>query len=429
MKRFMLLALLVAAMAFMAACGETPAGGGGGTAEAPVVIQVATSGSHQEMQLRYDTGALFMEENEDVVIEWIDIGGDRIQVTMTLIAGGEAPDILYINEQVIAFATLGSLLPLNDLIDNDPNFDHTTFYQGLMDANTWQGNIYAFPQEVSPFVMYFNIDMFEERGVPLPHDNWTRDEFYAAALALTNPDEMIFGYQHFSGWADQHLGWFLRAGVTNSFRNNYTEIAFDGPETLDALRFIHRMTAIDKVSPDPAEAQAMGLGFGPMFRNQMVAMTSAGLWMLPQYLAEPLDFNWDVVRMPMDRNQYTKAGVLNWAIYNNSSNVDEAWRFLTYLVGPVGMRIVAESHMALPANTDEEANRIIRESGFPPNIQAFIDSAPLVNLNTTMSPHRLELMNELNAQMDLLMLDQQTPEETQEAIVQRLNAILAHAVN
>ena len=426
MKMVKILALvlfLVVAAAMLIACNGDTQGGGDG----PVTIRVATSGSHQEMQLRYDTAVLFMEEQDDIEIEWIDIGDDRVQVTMTLIAGGDAPDILYINEQVIAFAVLDQLLPLNDLIDNDPNFDLSTFYDGLIAANSWQGNVYALPQEVSPFVIYFNRDMFEANGVPLPTDNWTRDEFYAAALALTNPDEMVYGYMHNAGWADQQWGWFLRAGMTNAFRNDFTEINFDTPEALEVLEFIHRMVVVDGVSPDPAEAQALGMGNAALFQNEMVAMFSAGLWMLPQFIAEPLDFEWDVVRMPMSANQYTKAGVLNWAIYTNSPHIDEAWEFLTYLVGPVGMRIVAESHMALPANTDVEANRIIAESGFPPNVQAFIDSAPLVNLNTTLSPQRLEINNELNAQMDLLMLDQQTPEETQRALVENINAILAMA--
>jgi multiple sugar transport system substrate-binding protein len=367
-----------------------------------------------------------MAERDDIIIEWVDLGsvGEEIQATMALVRANEAPDIFYINERVFAYAELGILRPLNDLISRD-NFGTSGFYEGLMAANTREGEVYAFPQEVSPFVMYYNKDMFEKYGVPLPHDDWTQDEFYAAAKALTRPGDGIHGYQHWSGWADQQLGWFLRAGVVDVFRDDYSTVNFDGPESLEALRFIRDMVVVDKVSPSPAEAQAMGFGWYALFSNQQVAMNSAGLWMLPMYFDEPLEFNWDVVRMPKNKNQYTKAGVLNWGISSSSQHVDEAWEFIKYLVGPVGMKIVAESHMALPGSTDAAANKIIEDSAFPSNVKAFIDSAPYVNLSQSMSPKEIELMSVFNNELELMMMGEQSPEETQIAIVNKLNAILA----
>ena len=38
--------------------------------------------------------------------------------------------------------------------------------------------------------MYYNKDMFEAAGLDLPTDDWTMDDFYAAAKALTNPMKM-----------------------------------------------------------------------------------------------------------------------------------------------------------------------------------------------------------------------------------------------
>ncbi len=388
-----------------------------------VTVKMATSGSTQEMDIRTNTGNLFTEENPNIKIEWIDLGADRVQKTLTLISSGEAPDIHYMNEQVYAFAVKGVLLPLDSLVERD-GFDRNNFYDSLLKVNTYDGALYAFPQEVSPFVMYYNKDLFEAAGVPLPTDNWTQEDFYNAAKKLTNPAEKVYGYQHYSGWADQDLGWMVRAGAS-IYNSDLTKVAFDSPEALEGLKFIEQIVRIDKISPDAAEAQAMGKNFDALFRNQKVAMNSAGLWMLPQYRADPLPFNWDVVKMPKNKNQLTKAGVLNWGIDNKSKNVDAAWEVLKYFVGPVGMKLVAESNMALPGNKDAVANKIVADSGFPANVKAFIDSAADVTLEDAMSPFKVELMTAMCAEIDLMNLGQQSAEDTQKNIVEKLNAIMA----
>ncbi len=391
----------------------------------PVTIQMATSGSAQEMAIREETANKYMEENENVKIEWIDLGNERFQKLLTLISSGEAPDILYINEFVFAFAEKGVLEPLDEYIENDEEFDLSQFYEGLIEPLKWEDKLYGLPQEVSPFVIYYNKDMFDEAGIPYPTDDWTKEEFLEIAKKLTNPEEKIYGYRHpGSDWFDQYLGWMSREGVS-FYSEDLKSLALDTPQTLDALQFLNDMVHVEKVSPDPASIQAMGKGFDALFRNQKVAMDSAGLWMLPTYEAEPLDFEWDVVRMPKGSdNQNTKAGVLNWSISKDSENKDAAWDIVKYFVGPVGMKDVAEGSMALPASRDEEANNIIIESKFPENVNAFIESAEDLDLSDQMSSKRNEIFTAIGNEIDAMLLGEQTPEETQEKIVELGNKIM-----
>lgn len=71
------------------------------------VIRVANSGSEQEKQVRYDTAELFMKAHPNIKIEWVDLGSERYQKTLTLISGGNAPDILYMNEWTVPLAERG----------------------------------------------------------------------------------------------------------------------------------------------------------------------------------------------------------------------------------------------------------------------------------------------------------------------------------
>ena len=266
--------------------------------------------------------------------------------------------------------------------------------------------------------------MFKAAGVELPTDDWTIDDFYAAAKALTDPEKKVYGYRHPGAWADQVLGWFSRAGVEYDISG--TEVkGLDTPEALEALQFLYDLVVVDQLSPNPAALTAMGKGADAMFRNQTVAMESAGLWQLPTYKADPLPFEWDVVRMPMDKNQKTKAGILNWGISSTSKNPDAAWDLLKFLVGPEGMRIVAESNMALPGSTDEAANQIVLDSKFPENVQAFVDSVPDVDMTDQLSIYRTEVNTKLQEVVDKMLIGESTPEETQQALITEINAILA----
>lgn len=392
--------------------------------EEPVTIEVAVSGSAQELEIHQQKFDLYMEEHPNVTIKPVDIGTERFQKLMTLIGSGTAPDIIYINEWCYSLAYRDVLLPLDSYIEADEDFDLSYYPESLLVPLRYEDQLYALPQEVSPYVIYYNKDMFEAAGVDLPTDDWTMDDFYAAAKALTKPEENIYGYRHPGAWADQILNWFSLSGV--EFDTSGTEVkGLDTPEALKALEFLYNMVVVDKISPNPAALTAMGQGADVMLRNEMVAMEASGLWMLPQYKADPLSFNWDVVRMPKGETQKVKAGILNWGISADSDSPDATWDLLKFLAGPESMTIVAESNMALPASTDENANQIVLDTHFPENVKAFVDSVEDVDMMDQLSIYRTEVNTKLQEITDKLLIGESTPEETQQTLIEEINAILA----
>lgn len=394
------------------------------TDDEKVTLEVAVSGSAQEIAIHQQKFDLYMKEHPNVTIKPVDIGSERFQKLMTLIGADNAPDIIYLNEWTYVMANKGVLLGLNDLIEQE-QFDTSVYPESLLTPLRYEGELYALPQEVSPFVIYYNKEMFEAANVPLPTDDWTIDEFYAAAEALTDPAEKVYGYRHPGAWADQVLGWLSRAGVDFDISGKEVK-GLDTPEALNALTFLYDLVVKDELSPNPAALTAMGKGADAMFRNQKVAMESAGLWMLPTYKENPLPFEWDVVRMPMDKNQNTKAGILNWGISKSTKNPEAAWDLLKFLCGPEGNRIVAESNMALPGSTDKEALQIVLDSKFPSNVKAFVDSVPDCDLKDQLSIYRTEVNTKVQQLVDEMLIGKSTPEETQEKLIKEINAILAN---
>ena len=171
------------------------------TDDEKVTLEVAVSGSAQEIAIHQQKFDLYMKEHPNVTIKPVDIGSERFQKLMTLIGADNAPDIIYLNEWTYVMANKGVLLGLNDLIEQE-QFDTSVYPESLLTPLRYEGELYALPQEVSPFVIYYNKEMFEAANVPLPTDDWTIDEFYAAAEALTDPAEKVYGYRHPGAWAE-----------------------------------------------------------------------------------------------------------------------------------------------------------------------------------------------------------------------------------
>ncbi|MBQ8088799.1 MAG: sugar ABC transporter substrate-binding protein [Clostridia bacterium] len=387
------------------------------SADGETTITIAVSGSASEIALRKETGDLFCELNPQYSVEWIDLGDDRVTKTMTLISSGAAPDILYINENIVTYASRGVLEPLGEYVAREGEGYLDYFYPSLLALDTWQDELYALPQEVSPYLIYYNKDLFEKYGVELPTDDWTFEQWYEACKSISSAGaaDGVYG-QNVMGWADQALMVLSRMGV-EVYNEDATQIWTAQPENydkaLEAFTFFANAYLEDKICPTPSEITAMGKAFDQAFRNQLLAMDAAGLWNLPTYLDEPLNFNWDVVMSPLstDGTRTNRAGILNWGIYSGSNNKDAAWELLKFLTGHEGQMIVAKYNMALPSAYDEEANQLIVDSHFPENVEAFIKANEFIEQGDSFSVAEDEINTALMAELNSMVLGLESPEE------------------
>ena len=403
-------------------------------AQAQTTVTIAVSGSASELALRYEAADLYMAQNPDVKIEWIDLGDDRVTKTMTLISAGAAPDILYINENVVTYASKGVLEPLNAFVEKEGPEYLNGFYKSLIDLMTWRGNIYAMPQEVSPYVVYYNQTLLEKYNIALPTDDWTYDEWYAAiaAVAKAGASDKVYG-QNLLSWADHYLMHLSRMGI-EIYDEGSESLWIAKPEnreaTLKAFQFLADAYMVDHVCPTPSEITAMGEGFSQAFRNQKIAFQTAGMWDIPTYLDEPLPFEWDIVMSPysQDGTRTTRAGILNWGIYSGSKNKEAAWDVVKFLIGHEGQMIIAKYNMALPSALDEEANQVILDSKFPANVAAFEKSVEFVKQGDSFSLAEEEINNALTAELQTMVLGLQSPEDALENFLSIAVDVLADAV-
>ena len=197
-KRWTVLsALLVVAMLLLAACapvapqGAAPAAGGEqAAASGPTTITWAFWGSPEEAASHKIVADAFMKEHPEIQIEiWNQPWDDYFTKIQALWASGDAkviPDVAFL-WPTPTYAAQGVLENLDPFIEKS-GYNLDDYWPGLLESAKYEGSVYGFPRDIEVNVLYYNKDLFDKAGVDYPTDNWTWDDFLAAAEKLTVKD-------------------------------------------------------------------------------------------------------------------------------------------------------------------------------------------------------------------------------------------------
>ena len=135
-----------------------------------------------------DIKKAYEDSHPGVTIEMVDLGStDYMTVLATELSGsGTDFDVVTIKD-VPGYATLvqkNSILPLDDYIKAD-GVDLSK-YAGATDQVVVDGKLYELPFRNDFWVIYYNKDLFDEKGVPYPTNDMTFDEYDALAREVTD---------------------------------------------------------------------------------------------------------------------------------------------------------------------------------------------------------------------------------------------------
>jgi len=95
------------------------------------------------------------------------------------------------------------LLPLDPLLNADPTYDLDDVVGDVMRDMQRDGNTYAIPTSIRPYVLRFEIDAFARAGLPQPDGTWTINEFVDALHQLQAVSEgapLIFYLNYSTTW-------------------------------------------------------------------------------------------------------------------------------------------------------------------------------------------------------------------------------------
>jgi alpha-glucoside transport system substrate-binding protein len=225
-RRFILLALLLGVLAFLAAgCGgddNEAAGTGGGTTEEGggnvsgniSVLAVWTGGEGEAFKAVLDG---FKEKNPDVKVSYKS-AKEPATVLSTSVEGGNPPDIAALPQPgfMVDFAQRGALKPIEFAADKIKE----GFSQSWIDLGTVDGKLYGlFFKGANKSTVWYNVKAFEDAGVEAPKD-W--DAFLKAGDTLKASGVTPYSIGGADGWT-----------LTDLFENIYLRTA--GGEKYDQL--------------------------------------------------------------------------------------------------------------------------------------------------------------------------------------------------
>lgn len=393
------------------------------TAAEPVNLQLTIWGSDLDAQVYQQRLDLFAAKNPDIKVELIYIPSDYSQKLQTMIAGGTAPDIMQVAEEVHAYSGKGQVISLNDFIAMD-NVDLQARYGetgGLTPAYSMDGNLYAMPDRGGALILYYNKDMFDQAGLSYPTKDWTWAEFLDAAQKLTVRDGDTVTQYGFAagGWWPWWMSFIYMNGGAVLDANGQPVV--NSPEAVEAIQFYNDLVYKHKVAPSPEDYANLGTNSpDPLFAQGKVAMSTTGFWGIGGLKDAP--FNWDIAPLFKNKENATVVFGSGFAISEDSQNPEAAWKVIEFLTSEEGQAPIVESKEDAPANIAVLNSDAFLEQSWstnPINMAALGESADAA-FALPLSPKWNEMMTIFDTNLGEVFANRAEVQPTMDTIQQEL---------
>lgn len=379
-----------------------------------------------------DLKEAYESSHQGVTIEMVDLGSsDYMTVLATELSGdGSDFDVVTIKD-VPGYATLvqkNSILPLDDYISAD-GVDLSK-YAGATDQVVVDGKLYELPFRNDFWVLFYNKDLFDAKGVPYPTNDMTFEEYDALARQMT---DTTFGSQvygaHYHTWRSAVQLFGVLDGQHTILDGEYS---FFEPYYEMVLN-----QEADGVCRKYADLKTEGLHYSAAFSGGDVAMLNMGSWFIATMITNlqtgeydsSLCGNWGIVKYP--HAEGVEAGstlgtITGLAVTSATDTPDAAWEFVKWVSGEEGAAVMASSGNFPAIMTDEAMGLITGLEGFPAD-EASKEALNVSNLylEVPYAPNVSEINSVLDSYHGSIMAGEMSIQEGIEAMNTEVSKILA----
>lgn len=343
MKRIATLFLALVMALSLVACGGSSNSGGSSSGGSSNQLTINIWDSNQQKGLQQIADEWSKTSGVSAKIEVVD--WDNYWTLLEAGAsGGEMPDVFWTHSNTVQlYMDNDVLLKLNDYIANDSAIDLSNYYEGIVNLYTRSdGNVYALPKDHDTIALLYNKALFDQYGVAYPTSDWTWDDMYEAAKAITegsNGD--VYGMA--MNTSNNQDGWYnlvydYGAQIINDAHNGTTIGSAEGKAGMEMVRKLLTVGA-----PQSVVAET---GTDSLFMSAKTAMITQGSWMINAfYTAEHHDdYAWALLPYA-DVNgngkcdsgeRYSAYNGLGWAASAATKNPDAAYSLISYFCSKEG---------------------------------------------------------------------------------------------
>jgi len=265
------------------------------------------------------------------------------------LVSGTASLVTALNGTLIpTYAARGAHRPLDELIAADPDFDLDDFYDTSRRISTFNGKTYAIGFDVAPTVMYYNKDLLNKQGIPLPSKtepmSWAT--FRGLAKQLTVPGRQ-YGFTCAPA-IDDLVSWIYCAGG-NVMNADATRSTLGDPEAMEAVQYVIDLFVKDQVTPPIKNLVTESSSSN--FLQGNVAFMQNGPWQVVN--VRKAKFDWDIIPFPAGAHGSTpRVSGSSFAIpsgVREGEQLDLAWKLLKTLTSTGALDIYARAGRNNPA--------------------------------------------------------------------------------
>lgn len=337
-------------------------------------------GTQAEYQAYQALVEAFQADNPDyqVEIRFVPDDADYRRRLAADFSAGTQPDVMLLNYRRIApFADEGALLPVGPFLNKSTAVKEADFYQPAMDAFRHQGNLWCIPQNASSLAVYYNKALFDAASLAYPADDWTWDDFLAAAKALTIDQDGDGVTDQYGVGIDPVLYrlapfvWQAGGELVDNL-DKPTRLMLDSPAARQAFQWFVDLQVKDKVAPDAAaeaardsESRFLDGTLGMYFNSRRPVPT----------LRTIETFDWDVASVPRGMQPATVLHSDGYCLAAKSKDQEAAWKFTEYANSPKGQEIVARTGRTVPSlRTVAESSAFLDPTQKPANSRVWLDA-------------------------------------------------------
>jgi multiple sugar transport system substrate-binding protein len=309
--------------------------------------------------------AAFEEDFPHISVDVEVIPAEYWTVVKTRIAGGDPPDIMWLNVPNYPDLALNdALLPITDLVERD-GVDLSPFPEPLIDSYILDGELYGISKDYDTIGMFYRTDLFDAAGLDYPDESWTWDDLRDAAAALTSGD--VWGFAGGLSMQEFELN-LIRQNGGEMLSADGTHSLLGEPEACEALQFLYSFhtdgTAPDQVTQDASHHWGL-------FSSGRIAMMYDGSWAARSYADSEFDI--DVAPLPSGKERVNTIHGLAWGILSGTDHPEAAWEFLKFLATEEAHLIQAETGSVIPSYTGTEKVWVDSFADDGMNVQVLID--------------------------------------------------------
>ncbi len=353
-KRILALFLAVAMAAALFGCGSGDGQGGG---DSDKTITVAFWDNNQLAGLK------------QIAEEWSKTSGYQVEFTApdwgsywTMleagVSGGEMPDVFWMHSNnADKYMNAGVLMNLNDFIAGDDAINMENYFEGITDLYTVDGVHYAIPKDHDTIAVIYNKAIFDKYGVSYPSDDWTWEDFAAAAQEISDKGKADGVYGTYCNVSSDQDGWY---NIVYSYGGEVItpdrkSSGLDEPATIEAMKFV-----AEKILPAcPSPDSMASTGGDTMFLSGLVGMICQGSWMVNGfYTADNADdYAWALIPYAdVNGNGQCDPGErcsiyngLGWSMSAQTKKADAAWSLISAFTSKEGQMKQAELGVTMAA--------------------------------------------------------------------------------